>query len=133
MSNLTQTLPNGDIHGLINTIGNSVPDDGFKHFDEKMRAKLIKDKKEDEKIVKAIYINSRGGTERYEQPYGKYPGQPITLWKLIHNHTYEMPKGLFDQINEMPELPNRSEVCDANGVPTKKDGKGEKLHRMFLV
>lgn len=133
MSTLTQTLSNGDTHGLINTMANSVPDNGFSGFDEKTRANLLKQRKEDEKIVKAMYVNSRGGSERLERPYCKYPGQQITQWKFFNNCTYDIPQGLFDEVNAQPELPKRSEILDATGIATKRDGQGEKLHRFFKV
>ena len=37
----------GEQHGLINTIGNSVAFDDFKHMDPKTKAKCEKEKKED--------------------------------------------------------------------------------------
>ena len=49
---LTLVTANGIQHGLINTVGNSVPDDGFKRFAEKDRPKMEKMKKDDERIVK---------------------------------------------------------------------------------
>jgi hypothetical protein len=119
----------GEEHGLINTVANSVPDQGFKRFSEKMREELKKQKKEDEQIVKARYMNSRKGRETLERPYMKYEGQPITYWKFIHNHVYDVPKGLVNEVNGQPELPKRSEVLDASGQPTLKDGIGEKLHQ----
>lgn len=130
---LTQVTSSGLEHGLINTIGNSVQDNDFKHFDEKTKADLKKQKKEDEKIVKARYVNSRGKGERYEAPYAKYPGQPITMWRLIHDHVYDLPKGLVEEINAMPSLIQRSEILDTSGKPTVKDGSGEKLHQCYPV
>lgn len=128
---LTQRTASGLEHGLINTVSNSVPDTGFKRFDEKFRQSLEKMKKEDEKLVKVRYINSRGANERLERPYMRYEGQPITTWRFIHNHVYTVPKGLIDEVNSQPELAQRSEILDSNGVPTKKDGPGEKLHRFY--
>lgn len=133
MSSLTQKLPNGEEHGLVNTIGNSVPDSGFKRFAEKDRAAMEKEKLESSKIVKRMYLNSRQGKETLERPYMKYEGQPITLWKFIHGHTYDVPKGLADEVNKQPALAKRSEIVDSNGTPTAQDGQGEKLHRLVMV
>lgn len=131
MTNLTITEPSGFVHGLVNTIGNSVPFDDFKHFDEKTRETLRKQKKEDEKIVRARYLNSKGNGERLERPYAKYSGQALTMWCFIHDHVYSVPKGLVDEVNEQPKLPQRSEILDAKGNPTIKDGAGEKIHRFI--
>lgn len=129
MATLTQISASGKEHGLINTIGNSVPFDDFKNFDEKTKENLKKQKKEDEKIVKARYLNSRGSNEMLERPYAKYSGQPITMWRFYHDHVYDVPKGLVEEVNKMPPLAKRSEILDANGQPTMKDGAGERLHQ----
>ena len=71
---LTKVTTNGLEHGLINTIGNSVPDDGFKRFAEKDRPSMEKKKKEDEKIVKAQYLHKDGKNERLERPYANWAG-----------------------------------------------------------
>lgn len=130
---LTQRLASGEEHGLINTIGNSVAEDGMKRFAEKDRPSFEKKKKEDETIVYRMYLHSKQGTERLERPYMNWAGQPITMWKFIHGHEYWLPKGLVDDVNKQPPLPQRSEVLDANGVPSKMEGKGEKLHRFVQV
>lgn len=126
---LTQVTGNGLEHGLINTIGNSVPDDGLKRFAEKDRPEMEKKKKNDEKIVKFQYLNSRGATERYEAPYCKWAGQPIQMWRLLHGYTYEGPKGMVDEINEMPAPTEFSDLLDAKGNPTVKNVSADKLHR----
>jgi hypothetical protein len=123
----------GEAHGLINTVANSVPDNGFKRFSENFRPEMEKNKKRDAEIVKARYLNSRKGREVLERPYMKYEGQPIQHWKFIHNHVYEIPRGLVDEVNGQPELPMRSEIVDASGAPTTRDGPGEKLHQFVPV
>ncbi len=123
----------GEKHGLINTVSNSVPDNTFKRFSENFRPQMVKNKAKDAEIVKARYLNSRKGREVLERPYMKYEGQPIEYWKFIHNHVYDVPRGLVDEVNKQPELPKRSEIVDAQGVPTTKDGIGEKLHQFVPV
>lgn len=130
---LTQVTPNGLEHGLINTIGNSVPDDGMKRFSEKDRPNMEKQKKEEERIVKARYLNSRGAHETLEKPYMHWAGQPITMWRFLHDHVYDVPKGLVDEVNKNPGLPKRSEVLDASGKPTMKDSAPERLHQFVGV
>jgi hypothetical protein len=94
---------------------------------------MEKKKKEAEKIVKARYLNSRGINERLERPYMEFEGQPITMWRFLHNHVYEVPKGLVDDVNKQPPEIKRSEILDVNGQPTKIDAKGDKLHTFVPV
>jgi predicted metal-dependent hydrolase len=131
---LTQRTRNGIEHGLINTVANSVPDNQFKRFAEKDRVWLEKQKKEDEKLVYKRYLHADGekegaAIEWLQRPYYKYEGQPITTWRFIHDNCYWIPKGLCDEVNQQPALPKRSEILDANGVPTKEEGKAKKIHR----
>ncbi|HAM53721.1 MAG TPA: hypothetical protein DCP92_24640 [Nitrospiraceae bacterium] len=129
---MTQRTASGFEHGLINTIANSVPfDPEFKKFDEKTREELKKKRKEDEKLVKARYLNSRGANERLERPYCQASGGPITQWVFLHDHVYTIPKGLFDDVNAQAPLAQRSDLCDVNGKPIPKEGSGEKIHRFF--
>lgn len=130
---MTFTTEKGQQHGLINTVGNSVPDDGFKRFAEKDRESMKKLKEKEEQIVKARYLNARGGNERLEKPYMRWAGQPITMWRFLHNHIYSVPKGLIEEVNQNPGLPKRSEVLDTRGVPTTKDGESFKEHQFVPV
>ena len=130
---LTLRTENGEEHGLINTLPNSVPYDGMKKFAEKDRPSMEKMKKDDARLIKARYVNSRGTNEKLERPYCRWAGQAITMWKFLHNHIYELPKGLVDEVNKSPGLAKRSEICDVNGVPTKKDGEAEKIHQFYPI
>jgi hypothetical protein len=130
---LQKVEPNGETHGLINVLANSVPDNGFKRFSESFRPEMIKMKKEDSKIVEARYLNSRKGKEILQKPYMKYEGEPIQIWKFIHNHVYKLPQGLVNEVNDQMALPKRSEILDSKGVATTMDDKGEKLHEFVPV
>jgi len=121
---------NGEEHGLINSIANSVKDNGFKHMTPENKAKAQKQKKEDEKLVKARYINHRERNGVLEVPYCKWAGEPIRFYKLLNGYEYDVPKGLVDQVNEAV-LPQRSEVLDRNGVPTKKDSAPLRVHELL--
>jgi hypothetical protein len=131
--NLTQKTASGEEHGLVNTVSNSVQDNGFKRFAADFREQMKKNKQEDEKIVKARYLNSRKGKEMLERPYARYEGQPITMWKFIHNHVYDVPKGLVDEVNTQAAMIKRSEILDAKGMPTTRDTEHEKLHQFVPV
>lgn len=123
----------GEKHGMINQVGNSVQDNDFKHMKPENKAKAEKLRKEDAKIVKAKYLNSRGPHERLEKPYCRYAGDPIQTWKFIPGQEYELPYGLVKEVNESPGLPRRSEVLDASGRPTVKDGEPERIHQFVAV
>lgn len=130
---LTFVTERGEKHGLMNTVGNSVPDDNFKRFAEKDRESMKKLREKEEAYVQARYLNSRGGRETCEKPYMRWAGQQITMWKFLHNHIYTVPKGLIDEVNRSPGLPKRSEILDAKGVPTTRDGQAERLHSFVPV
>ena len=121
----------GEEHGLMKRLGNSVSSaDAFKNMDPAVKAKAEALKKEESRLVKARYINHRGQHERLDKPYCRWAGDPISIYHFIPGHTYEVPLGLVNEINNSPGLARRSEVLDSNGMPTKKDGQTEKLHEM---
>jgi hypothetical protein len=131
---MTFRLDNGLEHGLINTVGNSVPDDGFKRFAEKDREEMKKKKKEDERMVQAQYLNKDGANERLERPYANWAGQPITMWRFIHGHTYTVPKGLIDDVNSPHKrTKKRSGLMDKAGKPLDMDEWAEPHHRFVPV
>lgn len=124
---------NGEKHGLINSVANSVPDNDFKHMTPENKAKAQKLRKEESKMVKARYLNHRGSHERLSMPYCRWAGDPINTYHLIPGEIYELPMGLINQINNNPGLPKRSELLDANGRPTLIEGVAEKIHEMVPV
>lgn len=132
MSQLMVT-ESGEQHGLINSVTNSVKDNGFEHMSVENKAKAEKLRKEESRKVKARYINHRGDHERLTKPYMRWAGDPIQTYHLIPNHVYELPMGFINEINNSPGLPKRSELLDKNGIPTKKDGKNERIHELVPV
>lgn len=132
---MTQLLKtdNGEEHGLINSVSNSVKaEDAYKGMTPETKAKAEKLRKEESRLVNARYINHRGSNERLEKPYCRWAGDQIQSWKFIPEYTYEVPVGLINEVNAS-RLAQRSEVLDANGVPTKKDGKGVRIHEFVPV
>jgi hypothetical protein len=124
----------GEEHGLIKSVANSVKgDEGFKNMDPETKAKAEKIKKEDSKIVKARYMNHQGDRERLDKPYCRYAGDNIDTYHLIPGEEYDLPYGFIKEVNSNPGLAQRSDVCDANGVPTLKDGKHKKIHELVPV
>lgn len=123
----------GEQHGMINSVGNSVRDDGFQHMKADIKGKAEKKKKEMARIVKAKYLNSRGMNERLDKQYCAGGGEPIQQWHCIPGYTYDIPLGLVEEVNNNPGLPRRSEVLDVNNNPTKRDGVTEKIHQFVSV
>jgi len=123
----------GEQHGLINTVGNSCPNTNFKHMDGPTKEKAIALRKEESRIVKARYQNSRGMHERLTKPYMRWEGDPIQMWHCIPGEVYDVPMGLVNEVNNNPGLPRRSEILDANGIPAKMDGQTEKLHSFVPI
>lgn len=138
---LTMATASGEQHGLINTLTNSVPFDDFKSMTPANKAKLEKEKKEDARIVKAEYWNSRGQHERLTKPYCKYAGDPIQVWHLIPGKTYDLPMGFIKEVNDQNRVPaRRSGLLSVDGKsvrdddrPLDKDSPGEWLHKLVPV
>ncbi len=124
----------GEEHGLINMLDNSVPARSYDEMKPEAKKKLEAERKEDSKLVKAKYLNKNGVHERLDKPYVRYAGDPIQIWHLIPNQEYEIPYGLVKEINDKRHNPKkRSDILDANGVPTLKDEEQEPLHRLIPI
>ena len=138
---LTLATASGEMHGLINTLTNSVPFDDFKHMKPENKKEMERQKKEDARLVKAEYLNSRGRHERLTKPYCKYAGDPIQIWHFIPGKTYEVPLGLIKEVNDAGKhLPKRSGLVSVDGEPVRKDESpldkdeaGEWLHKFVAA
>lgn len=129
MSGLTLVTAQGEHHGLIKTLANSVQNDGFKHMSPENKAKAEKEKKEDAKMVKVRYLNTRGRHERLSKPYCRWAGDPIQFWHFIPGKEYIVPYGLVREVNSV-KIVIREGKCDEDGEnPLKKDEIDEPLHR----
>ncbi len=112
----------GEQHGLVNTLTNSVPFDDFKNMKPDHKKQLEAEKKEDTKIVKAEYMNSRGRHERLTKPYCKYAGDPIQIWHFIPGKVYEVPLGLVKEVNDKTKImKKRSGLVSIDGNAARKD------------
>lgn len=139
MTQITLCTGAGEQHGLINTQTNSVPYDGFKHMSPEIKAKVEKEKKEDSRIVKVEYMNSRGRHERLTKPYCRYAGDPIVTYHLIPGKVYELPMGFVKEVNEN-KMPRRSGLVEVDGqkitdtgAPLDRDEEGPWLHKLVPV
>ncbi len=134
---ILQSTASGELHGLINTLTNSVPFDDFKDMTPATKAKLEKEKKEDGRLVKAEYINRTGRHERLIKPYCRYAGEPILIFNFIPGRIYEVPMGLIKEVNAV-RLPKRSgllevdgEKVTSSGAPLEKDMDGDWIHKFL--
>ena len=125
---LEKVSSSGEKHGRINVVANSVPDNDFKHMKPETKAKAEKKKADEQRLFKARYMNHRGNHERLTRPYMRWAGEPIETWHFIPGEVYDVWKGLVDEVNGNPGLVQRSDLCDANGVPMPKDKGAFKIH-----
>jgi hypothetical protein len=132
MAQIVMVTETGEEHGLINTLPNSVADDGFASMKPEMKSKAEKQKKEDSRIVKARYINHRGMHERLDKPYMRYAGDPIQIYHLIPGKTYDLPKGFVDEINEHKGLAQRADRVIDDKVMAK-DQNPLKIHELVPI
>jgi hypothetical protein len=131
----------GELHGLINVLTNSVVFDDFKNMKPEHKKEMERQKKEDSRIVKAEYMNSRGRHERLTKPYCKYAGDPIQIWHFIPGRVYEVPLGLVNEVNDKNKImKKRQGLLSVDDVPLNRDGspldgdqEGEWLHKFTPV
>src|SRR6185295_4200242 len=138
---LMMATASGEAHGLINTLTNSGPFDDFKNMKPEHKKEVEKQMKEDSRLVKAEYMNSRGKHERLTKPYCRYAGDPIQMWHFIPGKTYEVPMGLINEVNDKNKImKKRSGLVSLDGAPVRdneapldKDEEGEWLHKFVPV
>lgn len=141
MTQITLATAAGEQHGLINTLTNSVPFDDFKNMKPEHKKELERQKKEDARLVKAEYMNSRGRHERLTKPYCRYAGDPIQVWHLIPGRVYELPLGFINEVNDKNKIMKKREgLVEVDGKPAQKseaplghDEDGEWLHKLIPV
>lgn len=122
MSKLLMATASGEQHGLINTFPNMVQFDEFKNMKPEHKKEMEREKKEDAKLVKVEYMNSRGRHERLTKPYCRYAGDPIQTWHFIPGKVYEVPLGLVKEVNDkLKHVPKRSGLISVDGEALKKD------------
>lgn len=121
----------GEQHGLINTVANSVKDDGFKHMTPETKAKAEKLRKEEKKIVKARYLNHRGMHERLTRPYCRWAGDQIQTYHLIPGQVYDLPLGFVNEVNNSGLV--RRSKNDTDRTPVGKIEGVDKIHELVPV
>lgn len=138
---LLMSTAGGELHGLINTLTNSVPFDDFKNMKPEHKKEIQAQKKEDAKLVEVEYMNSRGRHERLTKPYCRYAGDPIQVWHMIPGKRYTVPMGFVKEVNDATKyIPRRSGLVSVDGnsirkddSPLDKDEAGEWIHKLVPV
>lgn len=137
MALIKMVTASGEEHGLVNILTNSVEFNDFKNMSPEIKSKLQKEKKEDARLVKAVYWNARGMHERLDKPYCRYAGDRIEQWHLIPGYEYELPMGFIKEVNGTEAMPQRSGLLtvdgkdiNTDGSPLDKDRKAQKLHQL---
>lgn len=141
MTTIPMATAGGEMHGLVNVLTNSVPFDDFKSMKPEHKKEMERLKKDDSKIVKAEYLNSRGRHERLTKAYCKYSGDPIQIWHFIPGRTYDVPLGLVKEINDKNKtIPKRSGLLSIDGEavtrdnsPLAHDEEGSWIHKFVAA
>jgi hypothetical protein len=116
-------------HGLMEEIANSVPDTGYKNLSEKNRKEMIERRKKDLELISGTYQNLKNQeTGKWEGWYAEYPGVSMKNFRLLHGHTYTIPRGLAKKINNM-KVPKRSGLTDGQGNILNIEGQFEQTHQ----
>lgn len=131
----------GEEHGLVNTLTNNVEANDFKHMKPEHKKEMERQKKEDSRVVKAEYMNSRGRHERLTKPYCKYAGEPILIYHLIPGKVYDLPLGLINEVNDKNKIMKRREgllsvddkPVQQTEAPLSRDEEGDWLHKLVPV
>lgn len=128
MSQLIQVTSTGIQHGMLKKYANSVSE-GFKNMAPETKSKAEKLKKHNSEIIKARYLNKDGAGERLAMVFCLGAGDPIQEWNFIHGHTYDVPRGLVEQVNNKKTI-RRADRCDEKGDnPSTKDEFEEPQHQ----
>lgn len=128
----TRKTKSGFSHGLINFFANSVKESPIK--DAKIKEKLEKEKKRDEEVLSVRYINRKEREGRLERPYMKYAGDPVTQWIFLSNETYDVPRGLVEDVNKMHTFAKkRSDILDKDGIALEQDDSADIEHEFVGV
>lgn len=123
----------GEEHGLMKKLANSSPGNDFKHMKPEHKSAAQKQQKEDNRMVKARYLNHQESENgKLEKPYCKYAGDPILIYKFLAGREYELPKGLVDEVNSTFQA-RRSEAVDKKGEPIQKDRAPQRIHEFVPI
>ena len=129
---IKQATATGEVHGMIDQLPNSVPFNDFKDASPENKEKLRKQLAHRKKLVKGRYINYRNQMERLEKTYCAGPGEPLQIWRLIPEQTYDLPMGFIEEVNES-FMPVRADLVSVDGVNVNQDESPLKQDRFERV
>lgn len=139
MLTVSLVTKSGELHGLIQTLPNSVPYDEFKKCEKaEERTKLKKELENRKKTVRGRYINRQNSNERLEKAFCAGSGEPLQLWKLIPDYTYDLPLGFVEEVNASG-VPVRADLVSVDGSDINRDGsplakdRMERIHEIVPV
>lgn len=126
---VTYTTGTGETHGFIDSVSNAVADHGFKNMSEPNRRDMLAKKRRALEPVNYTYYhlkNPKNG--KIEFWYGAdWPGEPQRKFKLLNGHTYRLPRGAKDKLDELG-APQRSGLIGTDGHPLAVDGPKQSTH-----
>jgi hypothetical protein len=132
LESMKKKREDGFEHGLVSILPNDVP--AKKMEDCKKKDLLEKNKKRDEEIITARYVNRKNPNGKLERPYLKYPGDYLTKWVFLNNEIYEIPRGLADDTNNMHrKAKKRSELLTPSGVASTSEQPADIEHEFVGV
>ena len=118
---ITAVTATGEEHGLIGQLPNAVPFDDFKTMAPENKEKCRKELVHRKKLSKGRYINRNNDGQRLEKTYCAGPGEPLQIYRLIPDHTYDLPLGFIEEVNAAT-MPVRSDLLSVDGNHVNKDG-----------
>lgn len=127
------TTENGIEHGLVETLGNHVKGTDFAKYPEKRRKELQANMKKDMRLVEVMYQNLKNQDNgKWEGSYCDYEGQPMYIFRFLHNHSYTLPAGLARKINALG-VPIRAGLVNAQGETLKNDSAKVRTHLLVSI
>ncbi len=115
---------NGQEHGLVTTLINQVSKaEAYKKLDAKRKEELESRIKRNSVLKKVRYIHFKNQETGHRcADYTAGAGEPLYVFKFLHDNVYTVPLGLIELINgERSARPVREGSLDSNGVPLAKD------------
>lgn len=130
---LIQMTAWGEEHGLINQLPNAVPDTQYKNADPKIKDSLLKRDKDDQKVVKARYVNYEEKEKGRNTVNYIRPGKPIQVWKFIHGYEYTLPMGVVREFNKREQAAQRSGLVSVDGNDVSRNGAPLEKDRFMKI
>lgn len=126
---------NGQPHGLVTTLINQVSKtEAYKKLDTKRKEELESKIKRDSALRKVRYIHLKNQESGHRcADYYAGAGEPIYVFKFLHDNVYSVPQGLIDKVNgDQSKLPQRADGLDESGKPRLADGSAIRVD-MFVA